>query len=279
MTPNTAAIRAFAACLLIGLGPLRAQESKPLVRVEGEQIRLLEKIRFRTGKATIRPESFRVLDQLAALLANDASIRQVEIQSHTDGRGSSEFNRQLTQDRASAVRQYLVDKGIAPGRLTAVGYGETRPIHCEPHGCPQRCRRIEVWIRKRDESLRPVQITSAPHSTPRQTVRFRPGSTRLDRRQKALLKVVAEVMADYPDLRIKLLGHEGPGDPKKRKLALGRAQAVKKKLVALGVAPERLVVAASERAVRPPPTAWKVYARGGWVEFEVIEREPGTGAR
>ena len=110
------------------------------------RIQLTEKIRFATAKPDLLPESHPVLDQLADHLKNTPAIKKVEIQSHTDARGSSEFNLKLTQQRAKSIRQYLIAKGISPDRMTAKGYGETRPIHCEPHGCPEKCRRIEVWI-------------------------------------------------------------------------------------------------------------------------------------
>ena len=53
---------------------------------------------------------------------------KVEIQGHTDGRGSAVINLRLSQARAEAARLYLVQKGISPDRLTAAGYGKSRPI-------------------------------------------------------------------------------------------------------------------------------------------------------
>ena len=52
----------------------------------------------------------------------------IEIQGHTDSRGGDDYNMRLSGERAEAVRQYLMQQGIAAGRLTARGYGETRPI-------------------------------------------------------------------------------------------------------------------------------------------------------
>jgi outer membrane protein OmpA-like peptidoglycan-associated protein len=88
----------------------------------------LQNIYFDTGKATIKPESYPVLDRVAEFLkANPDAI--VEIQGHTDSVGSSSYNMSLSQARANSVKDYLVRyHGIDPRRLIAVGYGETKPI-------------------------------------------------------------------------------------------------------------------------------------------------------
>jgi OOP family OmpA-OmpF porin len=52
----------------------------------------------------------------------------VEIQGHTDNTGSDEYNQGLSQRRADAVKAYFVDKGIAEGRLSTMGYGESQPV-------------------------------------------------------------------------------------------------------------------------------------------------------
>jgi outer membrane protein OmpA-like peptidoglycan-associated protein len=53
---------------------------------------------------------------------------EIEIAGHTDSRGSEDYNRRLSQGRTQAVVDYLISQGIAPHRLRAVGYGESRPI-------------------------------------------------------------------------------------------------------------------------------------------------------
>jgi outer membrane protein OmpA-like peptidoglycan-associated protein len=88
----------------------------------------LEGITFDTAKAVIKPESKTVLDQIGALLTNDAALR-LEIQGHTDNVGAPTANLALSQQRAEAVRKYLVDThGIAAARLTTAGFGDTRPV-------------------------------------------------------------------------------------------------------------------------------------------------------
>ena len=68
-----------------------------------------------------------MLDAVAAVLASYASLI-VEIQGHTDDTGAESWNMTLSQQRAEAVRAYLIEQGIAAERLTAVGYGYARPL-------------------------------------------------------------------------------------------------------------------------------------------------------
>jgi OOP family OmpA-OmpF porin len=84
-------------------------------------------VNFETGKATLTPESQTILNGVAeSLVAND-SIK-VQVSGHTDNTGSAAVNARLSKARAEAVRQYLVDKGVAADRLTARGYGPSKPI-------------------------------------------------------------------------------------------------------------------------------------------------------
>lgn len=98
------------------------------VTVRTKEIVLDRPIFFEVGKPDIKSESHAILDALAATLVKDKSIGLVEIQCHTDARGSDQWNLALTQKRADAVHAYLVAKGVAGSRMRAKGYGETRPI-------------------------------------------------------------------------------------------------------------------------------------------------------
>jgi OOP family OmpA-OmpF porin len=84
-------------------------------------------VHYETAKATIRPESYAVLNDLVAAMKRDADAR-IELAGHTDSDGSDEANLQLSRDRAAAVRAYLVQKGIAVDRIETVGHGETQPV-------------------------------------------------------------------------------------------------------------------------------------------------------
>ena len=88
---------------------------------------VLEGVNFETGKAELTPESKTILDGVAeSLVAND-SIR-VQVGGHTDNTGSAALNRRLSAARADAVRDYLISKGVAADRLTAAGFGSSKPV-------------------------------------------------------------------------------------------------------------------------------------------------------
>lgn len=84
-------------------------------------------VNFDTGKATIKPDSARTLDDAAAALKSAAALR-VEVAGHTDNVGTPEANLRLSQERAQAVMAALVGRGIKTDRMTAKGYGQTTPV-------------------------------------------------------------------------------------------------------------------------------------------------------
>jgi outer membrane protein OmpA-like peptidoglycan-associated protein len=87
---------------------------------------LLDGNAFSAGAASLTDGAKATLDQLAALLKG-AQGCSVTIGGHTDSRGDDSYNQQLSQDRANAVRAYLVGAGASADRLKAVGFGETKP--------------------------------------------------------------------------------------------------------------------------------------------------------
>lgn len=105
--------------------------SKPgcpgLVVVTAHEIRITEQIHFETGKATIRSESFPILDAVKDVLVQNPKIK-LEVQGHTDNVGAAAFNKKLSQARADSVRKYLEAHGIESSRLVSKGYGMTQPI-------------------------------------------------------------------------------------------------------------------------------------------------------
>jgi outer membrane protein OmpA-like peptidoglycan-associated protein len=88
----------------------------------------LKGIYYDLDKADIRPEAARVLDSLVIILNNNPNIT-IELASHTDSRAPEDYNLKLSQRRAQACVDYLLKKGIAKDRMTAVGYGETRLVN------------------------------------------------------------------------------------------------------------------------------------------------------
>jgi outer membrane protein OmpA-like peptidoglycan-associated protein len=87
----------------------------------------LDQLVFDTGSATLRPESQRQLDNIAALLTSCPSVR-VTIAGYIDNVGAAEPNLRLSRKRAESVVAQLVNKGVSPDRLTAKSYGEEYPI-------------------------------------------------------------------------------------------------------------------------------------------------------
>ena len=84
-------------------------------------------ITFASGKSDIRPSSYPVLAEIADVLKVNPGLR-VEIQGHTDSRGSIALNMRLSEERAQSVRRYLLGKGVDADQMTAKGYGPGRPI-------------------------------------------------------------------------------------------------------------------------------------------------------
>lgn len=87
---------------------------------------LIDNIFYAFDKATLLPESKNALDSLILMLNENPNIT-IELSAHTDYRGAEAYNKTLSQKRAESVVKYLINHGIAPDRLTPVGYGEEKP--------------------------------------------------------------------------------------------------------------------------------------------------------
>lgn len=87
----------------------------------------LRNVFFSTGKAEVKIDSYPELDRLIELMT-DVPTLKIELSGHTDNVGNDDFNQTLSQRRADAVRAYLTTRGVDKNRVTAVGYGETRPV-------------------------------------------------------------------------------------------------------------------------------------------------------
>ncbi|HHS95482.1 MAG TPA: hypothetical protein ENJ45_02750, partial [Phaeodactylibacter sp.] len=125
----------------------------------------LPNIYYNFNDASIRPDAKIDLDALASLLQQYPDI-EIELASHTDSRGDEESNNKLSQRRAENAVEYLVSKGIAPSRMTAVGYGESQlrngcsdGVDCteEQH---QYNRRTEVKVTKISQEIN-IQLIPA----------------------------------------------------------------------------------------------------------------------
>lgn len=103
-------------------------EDEEEVVLESERIRINNQILFEFGSDRIDPRSFKLLDEVGAVLTKNPDVGPVLIEGHTDNVGSRDANMSLSKRRAMAVVKYLTGKGIAPKRLRSEGYGFDKPI-------------------------------------------------------------------------------------------------------------------------------------------------------
>jgi outer membrane protein OmpA-like peptidoglycan-associated protein len=122
------------------------------VDFDGSKMYVMEKIYFEYNSAVIKQQSHAILRTVAQTLQLNPDLALLEIQGHTDERGTDEYNLRLSQSRAESVRNFLIDEGVAAERLEARGYGERMPL--EPHSNQQawaKNRRVEFVIIKRGD--------------------------------------------------------------------------------------------------------------------------------
>jgi len=122
--------------------PRRARMNAQVKRVEID-----DKVMFATGKAELLPESHALLDDVAEVLQENPDAKEIEVAGHTDATGSADLNRKLSNERAEAVRVYLISKGVSAERLKAKGYGPDQPIgdNANDEG-KEKNRRVEFKV-------------------------------------------------------------------------------------------------------------------------------------
>lgn len=99
----------------------------PMIPISNSAPTLLANVFFDLGKSTLRPESYIELNKLYDFLVDNPTLK-IEIGGHTDTRGDDKDNLKLSNDRAKAVYDFIVSKGIAADRMTYKGYGETKTV-------------------------------------------------------------------------------------------------------------------------------------------------------
>ncbi len=102
---------------------------------------------FATGSFKLLPKSFKSLNEVASIMATDESLL-LDIDGHTDAQGADDKNQTLSDNRAAAVKTYLISKGVAENRVKSTGFGETKPIADNKTAAGRaKNRRVEMTVR------------------------------------------------------------------------------------------------------------------------------------
>ncbi|HYK55150.1 MAG TPA: OmpA family protein, partial [Flavisolibacter sp.] len=128
-----------------GCPQITKEEEEKITKEEEEKVaQVAKQIQFEFGKAVLSPSSHAVLDEVVDVLKNNPTSK-ITIEGHTSG-ANSESNMKLSQKRAESVKKYFVSKGIVADRITAIGYGSTRPLNPDSQKENQEDRRVELII-------------------------------------------------------------------------------------------------------------------------------------
>ena len=101
---------------------------------------------FDTGQSTLKPGAREKLAKVSGIILAHPGLK-ITVEGHTDSVGGDAYNMKLSEDRANAVRTYLVAQGLDSGVVTAQGFGKTRPV--ADNGSPagrQQNRRVEMVV-------------------------------------------------------------------------------------------------------------------------------------
>lgn len=142
-------------------------KKKQLVVITESKLEILDKVYFASGRARIQRRSHKLLDNVAEVLNNQQGIKNIVVEGHTDSRGNRDKNVNLSQERAQAVVDYLVDKGgVDASRLEAKGYGPEKPIDTnDTRKGRANNRRVEFTIKPQVETTK-VDAPTEPGKTP-----------------------------------------------------------------------------------------------------------------
>jgi len=113
----------------------------------------LQDVLFDTGRADLKPGARRTLDQIAQFL-NEHPERRVQVEGFTDSQGANDYNQELSQSRADAVANAIIQRGIDAQRVRALGYGEEFPVASNANaGSRQLNRRVEIIVGNQDQPI------------------------------------------------------------------------------------------------------------------------------
>lgn len=144
-----------------GTAPALPKPPPPPARVEvrDNKIEIHEKIQFDYDKATIKPESFSLMNEIADVITKNPQIKRIRIEGYASSEGNAEHNKKLSDERAHSVMKYLTEHGIAEAMLSAIGFGIEHPL--ADNGTEEgreKNRRVEFTILEEDVTQKKVQI-------------------------------------------------------------------------------------------------------------------------
>jgi len=116
-------------------------------KIVEERIEITEKVQFAYNKAEILAASDDLLNDVATVMKQHPEVKKIRIEGHASSEGNDKYNKDLSDRRAKAVMEFLVDAGVDPERMEAIGYGEERPIaDNETEEGREKNRRVEFNI-------------------------------------------------------------------------------------------------------------------------------------
>ena len=141
----------------------KVSENKPITRIETPEERAERTVRvtkeinlyaktilFDVNKSVVKTQAEFILDNIAKIMNENDDFNFI-IEGHTDNTGVTEHNLQLSQERADAIKAYLIRKGVKAKRLEAKGYGQTRPIESNDTERGREInRRVEINVAKEE---------------------------------------------------------------------------------------------------------------------------------
>jgi len=144
--------------------PKKEEPPPPPARVElrDNKIEIREKIQFEVNKAVILPQSFSLLNEIADVIKKNPHIKKIAIEGHASAEGDKAHNLKLSDDRAKSVMKYLTEHGVEAPRLTAKGFGVTKPIaDNNTEEGKEKNRRVEFNVVEQDVTKKKVEIDPA----------------------------------------------------------------------------------------------------------------------
>ncbi len=136
---------------------------KQLVAITSSGITIIDSVYFKTGKDIIEKRSFKLLDNVAAVILAHPEVGVIRVEGHTDDVGDDASNLDLSQRRAESVKRYLIEAGVPAARLAAQGFGETQPV--KPNTSKKNRaenRRVVFVIERADGTVTPAPAQPPP---------------------------------------------------------------------------------------------------------------------